>query len=83
MDGPIVAAHVRNSDLTPPEQKGGTGIKPHDQWTVPMCDVHHSEQHAIGEPAFERKYSLNLGASAIKLAAMSPHRRRWEDTENG
>lgn len=27
-------------------------LKPGDQWTVPMCYEHHSEQHAVGEHAF-------------------------------
>ena len=55
---PIEAAHVRTGT------DGGTGQKPSDFWTVPLCGTvfgagvaegHHAEQHRIGEPAFERK----------------------------
>ena len=63
---PIEAAHVRSS------RDGGTGFKPGDQWTVPLCHTHHHEQHALGEPAFERIYQIDMKAVAKKLAADSP-----------
>ena len=71
----IECAHVRTGT------DGGTGQKPSDFWTVPLCGTvfgagvaegHHAEQHRIGEPAFEKKYGLNLKATAMKLANDSP-----------
>ena len=41
-----IAAHIRIGG------KGGTGLKPHDSHTVPLCYEHHSEQHLIGERSF-------------------------------
>lgn len=64
--GPSVCAHVRQNT------GGGTGIKPHDRWTVPLCDNHHKEQHAIGHVSFDRKHGIDLRAIAIRLADISP-----------
>lgn len=74
---PIIAAHVRLG--IPKEDKGGTGMKPHDRWCVPLCDAHHDEQHSIGEATFARKYGLDLIALAEQLQRASPHKRKWED----
>lgn len=67
---PIECAHVRNGT------DGGTGIKPGDAWSWSACRDHHSEQHQIGEPAFERKYGLNLKALAAEFFRKSPHRHK-------
>lgn len=40
------AAHIRAGT------DGGMGIKPSDQWTVPLCNRHHREQHDKGELTF-------------------------------
>lgn len=50
---------------------GGAGMKPTDWWTFPACSVHHAEQHRIGEPAFQRKYALDLRAICLGLARES------------
>lgn len=42
----IQACHIRS------QTGGGTGMKPSDEWTVPMCHRCHAEQHRIGERAF-------------------------------
>lgn len=69
---PIEAAHVRVGT------GGGMGIKPHDKWVIALCRDHHSEQHRLGEPSFERKHGINMKALAEEFAAKSPHRRKWE-----
>lgn len=53
-----VAAHIRIGG------KGGTGIKPHDSHTVPLCHNHHSEQHRVGERTFWRdvQKAINLAS---------------------
>lgn len=62
----IECAHVRTGT------DGGTAIKPSDWWTVPLCSVHHLEQHNIGEPAFERLHKIDLKRIALALARQSP-----------
>jgi hypothetical protein len=61
----IVAAHVRMNT------GGGTAMKPGDQWTVPLCWVHHSEQHQDGHRTFNEKYNLDLRTLAEWLFAIS------------
>lgn len=73
----IVFAHVRDSEHTPAHEKGGTGLKPHDRWGISLCDPHHQEQGNIGEPAFERKYGIDMGKIALRLAGQSPYRFEW------
>lgn len=80
-DGTVQAAHVRNSFLTPEHEKGGSALKPHDKWTIPLCRHHHDLQTRKGEAWFERTYGIDMGASAQVFAAQSPHRKRWEPEE--
>lgn len=64
--GPIEFAHIRSA------ANSGTGIKPHDAFGVSCCRSHHAEQHRIGQPAFERKYGIDLGAIAAAFVKASP-----------
>lgn len=66
----IEAAHVRCGT------GGGTSLKPGDDWTISLCRDHHAEQHRIGEPAFEKKYGIDMKALAQEFAAKSPALRR-------
>lgn len=66
---PIECAHVRRGT------DGGQGLKPSDRWTISLCSQHHAEQHRIGEPAFEKRYALDLIATAEQFARFSPHRQ--------
>lgn len=52
------AAHVQSKGA------GGADIGN----TVPLCALHHDEQHRIGKQSFEAKYGLDLQAEAKKLA---------------
>jgi hypothetical protein len=61
--GPIVFAHVRTGT------DGGTGLKSNDVWGISLCADAHEEQHRIGEPAFERKYRIDMKALAREFAA--------------
>src|SRR3990167_10613794 len=63
----IEACHVRTGT------DGGTGIKPSDSWVIPMCSTHHREQHQCGEPAFERRYIIDMKEIAQALWQASPH----------
>lgn len=59
-------AHVRRGT------NGGTGLKPGDNWVVPLCHPHHVEQHQIGEVSFEARYGVRLLEEAQATWAMSP-----------
>ena len=68
----IECAHVRNGT------DGGTGMKPSDRWCISLCRDCHHNQHALGEPSFERLHSINMKALAAEFFAKSPHRFKLE-----
>ena len=72
-EGKIEAAHVRTGT------DGGMGLKPGDNWVIPLCARHHNLQHAMGEMTFEQRYKIDMRAIAKRLWDMSPHRRRYEE----
>lgn len=52
---------------------GGTGLKPGDEWTVPLCTPHHDELHQVGALTFEaRRQTGSLKDLAERIAARSP-----------
>lgn len=63
--GSVVAAHIRTA------ANSGTGLKPSDRETVPMCSAHHMLQHK-GEKTFELQYGIDLKAEAKRIAALNP-----------
>ena len=76
---PVVAHHVRDSYsvVVPKDERGGIGMKPHDKWTVPLCDQHHKEVHT-GPHLFENDYKISLIQLAADIASRSPYREGWE-----
>jgi len=68
---PIEAAHVRSGT------GGGVGLKPDDIWVISLCRDHHTDQHWIGEGAFERKHGISMRALAAEFAAKSPHKGKF------
>lgn len=64
---PIECAHVRSGT------GGGLGVKPADWWTISLCRDHHTEQHRIGEAAFERRHGIDMKNLALAFAKASPH----------
>lgn len=70
--GEIEFAHVRSA------ANSGTGLKPHDASGVSCCRFHHAEIHRIGQPAFERKYLLDLANLAAEFAKASPDKMMVE-----
>lgn len=65
------AAHIRLGT------DGGMGRKPSDCYVVPLCTVHHDEQHRIGEATFAFKYRLDLERMAEILWRTSKPAQRW------
>ncbi len=41
-------AHIRSASALFGKRETGKQEKPSDKWTVPLCRVHHDEQHAAG-----------------------------------
>lgn len=70
--GGIEAAHVRRGT------DGGTGMKPGDNWTLPLCQDAHARQHEMGENWFEMCWGIDMKAVAAQLWQRSPHRRKYE-----
>ena len=66
------AAHVRTGT------DGGMGVKSSDWWAIPLCAVHHSAQHRMGETAFEAIYGIDMKKIAQDLYSRSPHRMKVE-----
>jgi hypothetical protein len=50
------------------------GNKEGDQCTVGLCRRHHTEEHRIGQSAFEAEYGIDLVKLAREFAAASPDR---------
>lgn len=72
--GRVHAHHVRENT------GAGTGLKPGDAWTVPLCgEFHHLEFHRIGAQSFAAKHGIDLRALAIRLASASPHIKRMNE----
>jgi hypothetical protein len=64
--GPCHAHHVTFA------QRRGLSLKVSDEYTVPLCPLHHNELHAArGERAWWRKYQINPLEAAQKL---------WQET---
>lgn len=63
---PIECAHVRSGT------DGGIGLKPSDKWVISLCEFHHTQQHQMGERAFEQEHSLQLSELALEFAKRSP-----------
>lgn len=59
--GPTEFAHVRSA------ANAGTGLKPHSAHGISLCCYHHIEQHRIGQPAFEKRYGIDLGKASGRL----------------
>lgn len=72
----IEAHHVRKG--IPDHEAGGTALKPHDKWCVPLCREHHQENHDLGPDTFDRKHGIKLFDVAKEAQRLSPHRQRWE-----
>ena len=66
------ACHIRFSDAAAGKVNAGVAAKPHDKWTVPMCQHCHTAQHDMGdERAFWELAGFDPLALAAKLYAVS------------
>jgi hypothetical protein len=58
------AAHLRMADLRAGKPFTGMGQKSDDKYTVPLCGLHHRDQHDNNEEA----WWITHGIDAVKLA---------------
>lgn len=69
-----IAAHVRMTRVGKPI--AGTGNKPGDHWTLPLCPQCHTDgpnaQHVVGEVPFWRGLGLDALVVCQRLYAASP-----------
>lgn len=68
--GNIECAHVEGSGT------GGMGHKAADWSTIPLCQKHHAERHAMGWRSFDKAFALDALGLAKALASQSPHLKR-------
>lgn len=59
-------AHLRSV-----AEGAGTGLKPHDRFTVSLCRRHHNEEEACGPDAFGDRHGIDLWAIAAELVRRS------------
>jgi hypothetical protein len=71
-DRKMHAHHVRTA------VNAGTGVKPPDSATIPLCSLHHRFLHDRGVDWFERTYSVDLKAEAERHWRESPHHIKHE-----
>ncbi len=69
----VEAAHVRFSDWRVGKRQTGMGEKPDDTWTVPLCGVHHREQHGGNERAFWTNEGIDPIIVALALSRSEDH----------
>lgn len=46
----------------------GVGLKPPNEFLVPLCSKHHREGHQIGWKTWQEKYEIDLAAEVAILA---------------
>jgi hypothetical protein len=67
----VQAAHIRMASKTYGKRGTGMGEKPDDKFTVPLCPMHHTEQHAGNEMTFWAKQGIDPFKVALTLFAHS------------
>ena len=67
--GPSEAHHVRKGTYC------GTGLKPSDEYCVPLHPDLHREYHQAGHDSFEKKYGVDL------LYLASVYFNTWKESE--
>ena len=71
---PSEAAHVRTGT------DGGTGVKPGDRYSVPLCTTCHAKQHRIGELSFWSALRIDPVNVALRLWSVSSDIKAGERT---
>lgn len=77
---PVDAAHIRIGCRAIGKRETGVAEKSSDQWTIPLCRIHHEEQHHTGnELRFWSKHGID---DPFRLAlALFSESGNWEICE--
>lgn len=68
-EGKTEAHHVRTGT------DGAMGVKPGDNWAVPVCALMHRTIHDIGETTAEARFGFDMKSIAAKLWRLSQSRK--------
>jgi hypothetical protein len=60
-------AHIRSANALFGKRETGGAEKAADKWTVPLCRIHHDEQHATNELTWWASKSLDPFGLALAL----------------
>jgi len=74
----VDAAHIRYSDYRVDKRPVGIGEKPDDIWTVPLCRMHHMQQHSMNEREFWSVFGIDPVFYALAIYARSGDQERAE-----
>ena len=66
-DTTVEAAHIRFPDLLADKRPTGMGEKPDDCWALPLCGVHHRQQHEMSEREFWKTMRIDPIRAALAL----------------
>lgn len=58
--------------------RGRGSASQNDYSLIPLCRIHHSERHQIGNQKFEQRYTVNLWLEAWRLLAWWHKNQVWE-----
>jgi hypothetical protein len=72
---PAEAAHLRVGSINHGKGIGAFGMKSSDKWALPLCRLHHIEQHAAGN---ELEWWSKRGIDPFVLAISYQQARRSE-----
>ena len=70
MEG-VDAAHIRAADPMYGKRETGGAEKASDKWTVPLCRLHHTEQHSTNELKWWASKRVDPFGLALSLYAFS------------
>ncbi len=66
---PTQVAHIRMGNIERGKRPTGLGEKPDDKFTVPLCVVHHAEQHSANERRWWESKGVDPWALVDRLRA--------------
>lgn len=75
-DVTVEAAHIRYVDRSVAKPMTGLGIKPDDKYTVPLCGLHHRDQHNNNEREWWETLGIDPVKKALALYAVSGDHER-------
>ncbi len=75
-DTTVEAAHIRMADLSVAKPMTGIAIKPDDKFTLPLCGLHHRDQHLNNEREWWETHGIDPVKTALALYSVSGDHER-------